>query len=94
LDNELNQVIFFIEPSVEAMKLISHIILNHSRQHQKKKYLIVFTPRRTNICLQLLEQGGVLGNIEIKDFDFDLFPLEKDLLSLEINEEFNEIYIE
>ena len=36
----------------------------------------------------------VYGNLRIVDFNFDLIPLENDLLSLEIDYTFKEIFVD
>ena len=46
---------------------------------------LIFSPRRTVLCKEALETFGVLGEVNIKDFSFDLIPLESDLLSLEMD---------
>lgn len=41
------------------------------------------TPRRSMTCRIILENSGVLSSLKLVDFNFDLLPLEKDLLSME-----------
>lgn len=38
--------------------------------------------------------AGVYEPLDIKDFSFDLIPLESDLLSLEIESQFKDFYLE
>ena len=60
----------------------------------KKSYTVVFNPRRTCLCKEALENAGVYGSIEILDLHFDLIPLEKDLLSLEMEDCFRKMFID
>ena len=73
------------------MKRIARIIHKNS---QDKNYHLVFWPRRTILCKEALESYGVYGNLDIRDFNFDLIPLDTDLLSLELDNCFKELYIE
>jgi len=91
LDADINQIIFFVYPKVPLMKKIARIIHKNS---QDKNYHLVFWPRRTILCKEALESYGVYGNLDIRDFNFDLIPLDTDILSLELDSCFKEIYIE
>lgn len=61
---------------------IEHV-RNHQQAGQIKSYHVYFVPRRDFGCENLLEQLGVLGDLSLSVFDFDLVPLEYDVLSLE-----------
>lgn len=41
------------------------------------------TPRVTQICKNALSEAGVLGSVQVKEFDLNFVPLEKDVFSLE-----------
>lgn len=36
----------------------------------------------------------IFADVKIKDFNFDLIPIEKNVLSMEMNHKFRDIYIE
>ena len=91
MDADINQIIFFVYPKVLLMKRIARIIHKNS---QDKNYHLVFWPRRTILCKEALESFGVYGNLDIRDFNFDLIPLDSDILSLELDNCFKELYIE
>lgn len=57
-------------------------------------YKLVFWPSRTILAKELLEQEGVLSSVEIKDFSFDLIPLDLDVLSLEMPDAFRDMMID
>jgi hypothetical protein len=45
------------------------------------------------LCKEALETFGVYGELTIKDFTFDLIPLESDLLSLEMDSGFKDYFL-
>lgn len=56
-------------------------------------FSIFWVPRRTLVNDQLLEEEGVLGDCNISDLPLSFFPLEKDVLSLELDDSFRDLYL-
>ncbi|PHH73962.1 hypothetical protein CDD80_3446 [Ophiocordyceps camponoti-rufipedis] len=54
---------------------------------------IFWVPRRTLVADQLLEEAGVLGDVSISELPFFFFPLERDVLSLELDDSFHDLYL-
>ncbi|RDA96041.1 hypothetical protein CP533_5928 [Ophiocordyceps camponoti-saundersi (nom. inval.)] len=54
---------------------------------------IFWVPRRTFVADQLLEEAGVLGDVNISELPLFFFPLEKDVLSLELDDAFRDLYL-
>ncbi|KAL6868431.1 Sec1-like protein [Trichoderma novae-zelandiae] len=54
---------------------------------------IFWVPRRTLVSDQLLEEAGVLGDINISELPLLFFPLEDDVLSLELEDSFKDLYL-
>lgn len=50
-------------------------------------------PRRTIVSDQLLEEAGVLGDVNISELPLSFFPLEDDVLSLELDDSFRDLYL-
>jgi len=50
-------------------------------------------PRRTLLSDKVLEEAGVLGDTNVADLPLFFFPLEDDLLSLELNDSFRDLYL-
>lgn len=50
-------------------------------------------PRRTLVSDQLLEEAGVLGDVNVSELPLSFFPLENDVLSLELNDAFKDLYV-
>lgn len=54
---------------------------------------IFWVPRRTLVSDQLLEEAGVLGDVSVSELPLTFFPLETDVLSLELDESFRDMYL-
>jgi len=50
-------------------------------------------PRRTLVSDQILEEAGVLGEVSIAEFPLCFIPLAEDVLSLEYDEAFSDLYL-
>lgn len=50
-------------------------------------------PRRTLVSDKVLEEAGVLGDTNVAELPLFFFPLEKDVLSLELNDSFRDLYL-
>jgi len=57
-----------------------------------REYHVYFVPRNTRTCLNILEDGGVIGDIILGELPLLFLPLEQDLLSLELDDAFSDIY--
>ncbi|KAH0562541.1 hypothetical protein GP486_002772 [Trichoglossum hirsutum] len=57
------------------------------------EFSIFWVPRRTLVCNKILEDEGILGDVNIAEFPLYFVPLEKDLLSLELEDSFAELYL-
>lgn len=54
---------------------------------------IVWVPRRTLLSNKILEDAGVLGDVSIQELQILFLPLENDLLSLELEDSFQDLYL-
>ena len=50
-------------------------------------------PRRTLVSNQILEEDGVLGDVNISELPIYFIPLEKDLLSLQLEDSFGDLFL-
>jgi hypothetical protein len=72
-------------------RIASHI---KSFQNLENREIALFlVPRKTLICERVLEEEGVFGDVQISEFPLDLFPLEDDFFSLELNTCFKDLYV-
>lgn len=64
-----------------------------SQSHTTHEFHVFWVPRRTLVSDQLLEEAGVLGDVNISELPLFFFPLEKDVLSLELDDSFRDLYL-
>ncbi|KAI0401245.1 Sec1-like protein [Xylaria palmicola] len=57
------------------------------------EFHIFWIPRRTLVSDRLLEEAGVLGDVNISELPIYFFPLERDVLSLELDDSFRDLYL-
>ena len=57
------------------------------------EFHIFWVPRRTLLSDTLLEEAGVLGDVRVAELPLSFFPLEKDVLSLELDDSFRDLYL-
>jgi hypothetical protein len=61
--------------------------------HQHHTYTILCTPRITSLCRRVLEDLGVSGDVELREYRLEWIGLEDDLLSLELEDVAKDIYL-
>ncbi|KAI8908166.1 Sec1-like protein [Powellomyces hirtus] len=91
---ECTSLIYICRPKLLYMKWIAAHIQANTQLGQRRTYSLFFVPRRTLICERVLEEEGVYGELTIGEFHLDLIPLEDDLLSLELDNSFRELYLD
>ncbi|KAJ9111681.1 hypothetical protein QFC19_001040 [Naganishia cerealis] len=64
-----------------------------STSHQHHTYTILCTPRVTSLCRKVLEDLGVSGDVELREYRLEWVGLEDDLLSLEMEDVARDIYL-
>jgi len=91
LRTDLKHLIFLTPPLVTNMNKLAIIMKNNPN-----KYIhVVFLPKRTFACKEALQMAKIYGAITaFYNFNFDLVPLDYDLLSLEISEASRLLYFE
>ncbi|CAG8761276.1 23385_t:CDS:10, partial [Gigaspora margarita] len=96
VETELRSLIYICRPQLNYMRYIAEHIQHHQNEYlenplaQKYEYTLFFVPRRTMICQKVLEEAG----ITIGEYHLDLIPFEDDLLSLELDNTFKELYLD
>ncbi|KAG0056940.1 hypothetical protein BGZ83_002880 [Gryganskiella cystojenkinii] len=96
LETDCKNLIYICRPQVNYMKYIAEHIHTHTREARAGSYTysLFFVPRRTALCEKYLEDAGVFGEITKGEYHLDLIPLEDDVLSLEWDSTFKELYLE
>jgi len=84
-------VIFLTPPSVQNVTKMASIIKGNG----DKSFYVCFVPRRTFACKEALQVQGIFSAISnFYDFNFDLIPLDYDILSLEIPDASRQLYLD
>lgn len=83
IPSNYDQIMIFLKPSGENLKILKELI-DMNRDKGNKKYYPCFWPKRTIICKEFFEQNQLSDFVDIRDFSFDLLPLDVDLYSLEM----------
>ncbi|KAG0326938.1 hypothetical protein BGZ99_008702 [Dissophora globulifera] len=96
LETDCKSLIYICRPQINYMKYIAEHIHTHTKDSRSGPYTysLFFVPRRTALCEKVLEDEGVFGEITKGEYHLDLIPLEDDLLSLEWDSTFKELYLD
>lgn len=78
---------------LRADNLTDHIKRMQRESQTGHEFSIFWVPRRTLVSEKILEEAGVLGDTSIAEFPLYFLPLEKDLLSLELDDSFADLYL-
>ena len=54
---------------------------------------VFWVPRRTLVSNKILEDEGILGDLNISEFPLYFLPVEDDVLSLELEDSFAELFL-
>lgn len=57
------------------------------------EFTIFFAPRRTLVSNAVLEEAGIIGDVNIAELPLYFLPLEQDVLSLELEDAFSDLYL-
>lgn len=73
--------------SAEQIKLV------RSESQIDHDFSVIWAPRRTRVSDTVLEEHGTLGEATISELPLHFIPLEQDVLSLELDTAFNDLYL-
>lgn len=93
---DAKNMIFVVRPSLRSMNYVAQVIQREEQERRAKKdFYLYFMPRKSLLCEKHLEMKGVLGSLKhIGEFACSLFPLDKDLLSMEWPQCYKELYLD
>lgn len=57
------------------------------------EFSIFWVPRRTLVSNSVLEETGIIGDVSIAELPLYFMPLEQDVLSLEQEDSFSDLYL-
>ncbi|CAN8015991.1 unnamed protein product [Ixodes persulcatus] len=89
-------IVYMVRPKLHLMDIIAEHALQEekSRGGPKKEFHIFFVPRKSQPCIRKLQQHGVYGDIHIEEYALELFPVDSDVLSMEMEYSFRECEVE
>jgi hypothetical protein len=65
----------------------------HIRESQKHRYTLFLVPRTSTLVSRILEEEGILGDITISSYNLQFIPIADDVISLENDNAFKEIWV-
>ena len=68
-------------------------IKRHAREGLKHVYTLLLVPRTSTLVTRILEEEGVLGEINVSAFNMQFIPIADDVISLEHESAFKEIWV-
>ncbi|XP_077511912.1 vacuolar protein sorting-associated protein 33A isoform X2 [Amblyomma americanum] len=80
--------------SVSSLSLACYGQARQSGGGQRKEFHVFFVPRKSQPCIRQLEERGVYGELDIEEYALELFPVDSDVLSMEIEASFKECHVE
>lgn len=96
-------VLFLVRPSMRSMRYVAKYVrelgssgggVGLSDGNARKRFHLYFVSRRTLVCDEILKKEGVFGSLSIGEYRLDLIPLDDDVLTLELDTGFKELFIE
>lgn len=75
-----------------SFDLVEDQIKRHARESQKHTYTLFLVPRTSSLVTRILEEEGVLGDVTISTYNLQFIPLADDVISLEHDGAFREIW--
>ncbi|KAK2855707.1 hypothetical protein FQN49_004924 [Arthroderma sp. PD_2] len=68
--------------------------LQKNETDTEHEFSVFWVPRRTLVSNQILEEEGIIGDVNIAEFPLYFLPLENDVLSLELSDSFSDLYLD
>lgn len=94
----VKSVIYITRPTLKLMDYIAdnlHCEDKKSNKSAKKDFYLYFVPRRSELCEQHLIAKGVFGTLtHVGEFKCNFFPVDNDVLSMELKDSYRELHIE
>ncbi|KUI66539.1 Vacuolar protein sorting-associated protein 33A [Cytospora mali] len=85
--------VVFIARGERAQSIADQIRQLQRESQTGHEFHVFWVPRRTIVSDKVLEEAGVLGDVNISELPLYFFPLERDVLSLELDDAFQDLYL-
>ncbi|OCK81250.1 vacuolar sorting protein-like protein [Lepidopterella palustris CBS 459.81] len=95
VDSSQRNVVFLVraEKARAVMSVADQINRLRRNGQIDHEFSIFWVPRRTMVSDQILEESGVLGEASVTEYPLYFIPLSQDLLSLELDDTFSDLYL-
>ncbi|KAL4898004.1 Sec1-like protein [Aspergillus ambiguus] len=95
VDSSQRNVVFLVhsEKSRQVRSVAEQVKRLQRNGTVEHEISIVWVPRRTLVSNSILEEAGVIGDVNIADLPLYFVPLEQDVLSLELEDSFGDMYL-
>ncbi|KAI5124115.1 hypothetical protein M0805_000928 [Coniferiporia weirii] len=94
LSSTTTNIVYLVRPKIKWIKIIADQIKHHAREGQKHTYTLFLVPRTSALVTRVLEEEGVLGEVNISAFNMQFIPIADDVISLEHENAFKEIWVD
>lgn len=94
LTSTTTNIVYLCRPVIKHMKIIADQIKRHAKESRKHIYTLLLVPRLSTLVSRILEEEGVLGDITISSYNLQFIPLDDDVISLEHENAFKEIWVD
>ena len=84
---------YLLSPTIPNVKLVTSHIKGHQHLNADYSYRLIFVPRSSTLTDSLLESEGIKGSVDVVSWDMGFIPLESDLISLEWDNTFRELWV-
>lgn len=68
-------------------------VKRHLNEGKKHNYTLFLVPRSSTVVTRVLEEEGVLGEVNLSTFNLQFIPIADDVISLEHDPAFKEIWV-
>ncbi|KAJ5899623.1 Sec1-like protein [Penicillium taxi] len=95
IDSSQRNVVFLVrgENAHHVRTVAEQIKRLQNNGNVEHEFSIYFAPRRTLVSNVVLEEAGIIGDANIAEFPLHFLPLDQDVLSLELDDAFSDLYL-
>ncbi|KAJ5665823.1 Sec1-like protein [Penicillium maclennaniae] len=95
IDSSQRNVVFLVrgEKAQHVRTVAEQVKRLRNNGNVEHEITIIFAPRRTLVSNAVLEEAGIIGDINLAELPLYFLPLEQDILSLELDDAFSDLYL-
>ena len=93
LSSTTTNIVYLCRPLIKYVKILADQIKRHAKESQKHTYTLLLVPHTSTLASRILEEEGVLGDVNIASYNLQFIPLAEDVISLENDNAFKEIWV-